>query len=245
MNDSKTGRFVKSQHWREPRLFRDRSFLIEHYVDRRLSTHIIAGRFNVTPGAVIYWLRRHNIPRRKGSEAAVNRKDSSTPEILSDYRRLMRFAFPDRYRLSGREHYHRNKKRCNALHREWRKRNPDYVSRRCKLDLNFRIRTRLRERLCKAVRHGRCGRASQFLGCSIPDFKIYLESRFDSGMSWENYGQGRHCWQIDHIVPCAIFDLTKPEHQRRCFHFSNMQPMWMIENVRKGCRVFSDQFNLL
>jgi hypothetical protein len=52
-------------------------------------------------------------------------------------------------------------------------------------------------------------------------------------------------WHIDHIMPCAIFDLTRPEHQKRCFHFSNLQPMFASKNLKKHAKVITNQFNLL
>jgi len=52
-------------------------------------------------------------------------------------------------------------------------------------------------------------------------------------MNWNNYGS----WNIDHIYQCSKFDLTKKENQIKCFHYSNMQPMWKIENIRKGNRI--------
>jgi hypothetical protein len=60
-------------------------------------------------------------------------------------------------------------------------------------------------------------------------------------MSWENYGK---VWEIDHIMPCAIFDLTKADHQKRCFHFSNTQPLLIHVNRSKRDNA-PDQFNLL
>lgn len=106
-----------------------------------------------------------------------------------------------------------------------------------KTDLNFRIGLNLRGRLNDALGRRRSYKlkgALKLLGCSVPDFRIYLESLFESGMTWENYG--RRGWHIDHVVPCALFDLSKLDHQRRCFHFSNMQPMWWLENLSKGSR---------
>jgi HNH endonuclease. len=53
-------------------------------------------------------------------------------------------------------------------------------------------------------------------------------------MSWDNYG--RDGWHIDHIRPCASFDLTDPEQQRQCFHYTNLQPLWAADNIRKGAK---------
>ena len=79
---------------------------------------------------------------------------------------------------------------------------------------------------------------------SIDNFKIYIESKFEIGMNWENWGHGADKWNLDHIVPCAIFDLSKLEHQKRCFHFSNYQPLWQIENFKKKAKT-TGQLNLI
>lgn len=113
-----------------------------------------------------------------------------------------------------------------------------------RLDITYRMEDSLRRRMNKALKGKATSKSAiRFLGCSIPDFRIYLESKFDTGMSWENYG--RTGWHIDHIMPCAIFDLSNPEHQKRCFHFSNMQPMWARENLIKGKNVVNQQFSLI
>lgn len=54
-------------------------------------------------------------------------------------------------------------------------------------------------------------------------------------MTWENHGM--RGWHIDHKRPCSSFDLSDPAQQCACFHFSNLQPLWATENLRKGDRV--------
>jgi len=77
----------------------------------------------------------------------------------------------------------------------------------------------------------------RLLGCTIEHFKAHLESLWLPGMSWENYGTWRigqpMTWHIDHIRPCASFDLTKAEDQQICFHYTNLQPLWAIDNRKK------------
>lgn len=85
---------------------------------------------------------------------------------------------------------------------------------------------------------GRCSRCYRrvfyqdikLIGCSIPYLLDYLECQFDDEMSWSNYGK----WEIDHIKPCAKFDLTKEEKQIQCFNYSNLQPLWKMDNMMKG-----------
>jgi len=80
----------------------------------------------------------------------------------------------------------------------------------------------------------------KLLGCSIADFMRHLETRFQEGMTWENYGE----WQIDHVKPCASFDLTDPKQQEICFHFSNLQPLWERDNKSKSDRDYYEWIEL-
>ena len=75
------------------------------------------------------------------------------------------------------------------------------------------------------------------LGCSVEELRIHLEAQFVEGMNWENYGL--YGWHIDHIRPCSSFDLTDAEQQRICFHYTNMQPLWAKDNLKK-----SDKFQV-
>lgn len=71
------------------------------------------------------------------------------------------------------------------------------------------------------------------IGCSPIELKTYIEKRFLNGMSWNNYGK----WHIDHIVPCSSFNLTNELELKKCFHYSNLQPLWAIDNLRKGNKI--------
>ena len=99
-------------------------------------------------------------------------------------------------------------------------------------DLNFRMLGNLRTRIYHAMKKDTKGKKTkELLGCSIQELKIYLESKFREGMSWGNYG--KYGWHIDHIIPCSMFDLTNFEQQKKCFHYSNLQPLWAVDNLKK------------
>ncbi len=143
----------------------------------------------------------------------------------------------------------------NKRQKEWRRGNRDKLriyakrkwNKKMATSLSFAIRERLRTRIRQAIRSQSGNKATKtmdLLGCSLSDFRIYTESKFDVGMNWDNWGWGKDKWNLDHIVPCAIFDLTKPEHQKRCFHFSNYQPLWQPDNFKKNAKT-TGQFNLL
>jgi hypothetical protein len=83
--------------------------------------------------------------------------------------------------------------------------------------------------------HGGRKNAATFdlVGCTVQELMAHLERQFAVGMSWENMGE----WHIDHVRPCASFDLTDLEQQKDCFHWSNLQPLWAEENIRKGAKL--------
>ena len=91
-------------------------------------------------------------------------------------------------------------------------------------------------RIRQALLHNRKSASTEeLIGCTIPELRAHLEKQFLPGMSWDNHAITG--WHIDHRIPCDSFDLTNPEEQRKCFHYSNMQPLWYDDNIRKGTLV--------
>ena len=74
----------------------------------------------------------------------------------------------------------------------------------------------------------------ELTGCSKDELFKYLESKFIEDMTWDNYGK----WHIDHIRPCASFNLENSEEQIECFHYTNLQPLWAKDNISKGSKYF-------
>jgi hypothetical protein len=110
------------------------------------------------------------------------------------------------------------------------------IKNRLKIDVNFKLREMIRCRIKTALARGSKSSTSEILtGCKIDFLRNYIESMFTDGMSWENHGISG--WHIDHIIPCASFDLTDIEQQKKCFHYTNLQPLWAAENLRKGDRM--------
>ena len=101
---------------------------------------------------------------------------------------------------------------------------------------SLRIRGLLSDRINSALRWLHKSKSTmELLGCSIEYLKEHLEKQFQDGMTWENRGQ--FGWHIDHIIPCAAFDLNNPEEQKKCFHYTNLQPLWATDNHRKGANL--------
>lgn len=101
-------------------------------------------------------------------------------------------------------------------------------------DIIFRVKHILRTRTRIALkRNVKSHKGFVLLGCTIEELKTYLENKFQTGMNWANLGD----WHIDHILPCSSFDLSRAEEQARCFHYSNLQPLWARDNLMKGSRL--------
>jgi hypothetical protein len=143
-----------------------------------------------------------------------------------------------------------NPERVKELNRRTFERDPGYSVRnrrkhwakvyaRRRADPNRRLAHDLRAAIANQVRHGKAKKASstaELLGCSIVEFRSYIEGLWLDGMTWENWGREKGCWHLDHRRPIASFDLTDTAQQRECFHFTNYQPLWAEDNVRKGAK---------
>ena len=106
-----------------------------------------------------------------------------------------------------------------------------YIRTRRHTDFAFRLRSNLSRRLRHALKNNsKKSSVLKYLGCSIDNFKKYIENKFEYGMSWKNYGE----WQLDHIVPLSKFDLTDEQQLMIALHYSNHQPLWNKENIVKG-----------
>lgn len=139
-----------------------------------------------------------------------------------DANREKRIEASKRYRLNNIEKY-------RGFRREQYSKSKDY-----------RISMLLRRRLFGEMKKASAKKSKttfDLLGCTISEFKKYIESIFLPGMSWENHSI--HGWHLDHIRPCCSFDLSDPEQQKKCFHFSNFQPLWAKDNLKKARKIIS------
>jgi hypothetical protein len=119
----------------------------------------------------------------------------------------------------------------------------DYIKERRKTDINFKLYTTVSSYICAYVK--KAGAVKQantikLLGCTVEEYKEYLESRFESWMSWDNFGKiskkGPQRWNIDHIIPTSHFDLRDPIQQMQAFHYKNTRPFEARRNISEGNR---------
>jgi len=137
----------------------------------------------------------------------------------------------DKVRETSRKWYSKNKEHMRVYRKSRAEINRKYWKERRAKDAVFRIKNNLRNRL-NAVLNAKNSSATKLVGCSWKEFRAHLESKFTEGMSWDNYG--KNGWHLDHVKPLDAFDLTKEGEIKKACHYTNLQPLWAIDNLKKG-----------
>jgi hypothetical protein len=154
----------------------------------------------------------------------------------SKYSKKYRERNPEKVKEIQKRCRERNRERNNALVKAWRIKNADKINKQYNEKMNepgavCKIAHVLRARVLAALKKNNNSKQTstiELLGCSIEEARVYIESQFTEGMSWSNYGL--HGWHIDHINPVSTFDLSDPEQQKQCFHYTNLRPLWAKDN---------------
>ncbi len=129
-----------------------------------------------------------------------------------------------------KQHYQNNRK--NVI-----KQTTQYKLNRMKVDPAFKLEIRLRARIYSAfTSQGQVKkeRTREYLECTPSYFKRWMKYQLYDGMTMDNYGW---YWHIDHVIPCASFDLTKEEDIKKCFHWSNCRPYVGSKNSSKRNKI--------
>jgi len=163
--------------------------------------------------------------------AVTNEKDTTCKECGKKY-----------YRIYYKTHKEEQSKKRKGYFKKY---NSSKIAKDRKRNYKKTVKARLVNNLRTRIHHALKGltkskKTLQLIGCTVEQLKYHLEKHFKEGMTWDNYGSGINGrgmkeWHVDHIKPCASFDLSKPEEQRKCFHYSNLQPLWATENIKKRC----------
>jgi len=190
----------------------------------------------------------------KHKEYRKNNKDK-----LSEYAKEYRENHKEEASEYQKEYRENNKEELDKYNKEWRENNKDKLSEytkeynkkwrennrekinkhhndRMKTDINYKLAHNLRSRLNRAIKNNqKSGSAVRDLGCSIPQLRIYLESKFQFGMNWDNWNYKG--WHIDHIIPLSSFDLENREELLKAVNYINLQPLWWHDNISKGDKI--------
>jgi hypothetical protein len=185
------------------------------------------------------WRKKHKEEineKRRG-----NRSEESKIYYDNHKEEIKAYGKSEKGKGRRRKYYNNNAEEAKLYAKEYRQNNPEKVriakrnwARKArKENIQYKMKLTLRNRINKALsRISKTSSTFELLGCDIVTFMKYIESKFSEGMNWSNHGI--HGWHIDHIKPCVSFDLTKPEEQEKCFHYTNLQPLWAEDNLSKG-----------
>jgi len=144
----------------------------------------------------------------------------------------------------SRKYYAKHPKQRHEYYQQWKIKYPEKYKKNYdtanakkmstpKGKLNNSIRCNIRQSL-KGSKNGR--HWEDLVGYTVDQLKRYLEKRFKTGMTWENYGT---YWHVDHKIPIAVFNFEKPEDLdfKRCWTLKNLQPMEAGKNISKGAKL--------
>jgi hypothetical protein len=137
----------------------------------------------------------------------------------------------------------KNKKEIKKYRKSHKKEINQWTVNKRKTDINFKLAGNLRSRMGIVLKKDiKSASTMKLLGCNIEFLKEHLKKQFKSDMSWDSWGggyngKGMQEWHIDHIKPLASFDLSKPSEQKKAFHYTNLQPLWAVENLKKRDKI--------
>lgn len=188
-----------------------------------------------------YRLNHREEKKVKDQQYQLDHKDQ-----IKLQRKIFRIQNQDKFKTVNSQYYSQNKEKIKIKARQYAVKHKDEIRHhkriyklkhkehlnamevlRRKNNLGVKILHNLRTRTHKVLRGINKSQSTlSLLGCTVLEFKTYIENQFVNDMTWENYGHGAGKWNLDHIIPCSIFDLTDPSEQKQCFHFSNHRPLW-------------------
>ena len=167
-------------------------------------------------------------------------------ERLIEGKRKYYLEHREQHRKQQHKYYLENCEKIKKGSKEWRLKNLKAIRDKSRIKLKYKyynnieykllvnLRSRVKMALKKETKNGK---TIELIGCTIHKLKEHLEQQFKPGMNWQNHGI--YGWHIDHIIPCTEFDLSKEEEQKKCFHYTNLQPLWAHENLIKGYRPYN------
>lgn len=183
-----------------------------------------------------YWVDRETFEERKAKKTEAWRRsyDKNKEKIRLNAKN------------SRKRNLERERARCRDSMRKFRENNRDEFNRassirntrrtkeRKKSDALFDMKIRFVSATSSAFRRRnwtKSSKTAKLLGCDWNQLKEHIESQFRDGMSWENRSQ----WHIDHIIPLA--SARNVDELSKLCHFTNLQPLWAIENIKKGHKI--------
>jgi hypothetical protein len=172
--------------------------------------------------------------------ASKDKLKSSCRECISIYSKYYSFKNKEKIKLYNKYYRESNIDIVNLKIKIYQEKNKDklykksteYHRNKYNTDPNFKMKRLLRDRIGKTISKNKITqKTKELLGCGMDYFKQFIEDKFLPEMSWENHGE---IWELDHIKPCASFNLLDIEQQKECFHYTNFQPLFKTTEIAES-----------
>lgn len=181
------------------------------------------------------------------------RKDSNNyrrncKECVKQLRKIYRTKNYDKVIDSKKEYYYNNQEKCCERSRDWYENNKEiknqkhtvYIRTRRQNDIEFKLYSNIQGRIYSALKGNKKDYTLDIISCSIEFYKNWLEFQFNENMNWNNHGE---YWHIDHVKPCASFDLLDDNQIKECFSWKNVRPIEKVLNLIKNDKIDIDLIN--
>jgi hypothetical protein len=212
------------------------------YVEKDMGARAIAKHLGLPRQTVKDWLRRlgvyqgATVQKRRYTALAAKRKANARGKQWHLNNTLLLQVWKSEWAGAAhgdeRRHWH-NHPEAKRWYGAFNARRQYGKAKRTKS--NYHISKLIRSRVHRVMRGMlKSAPTLSLLGCGLDQFRAHIQGTFKRGMNWNNHGS---VWHVDHIQPCAKFDLSKPEEQRRCFHYSNMRALEAGKNISKRAKI--------
>lgn len=201
---------------------------------------------------IVQHLHLQHRARRRASDAKWRKRHPDKVKVKqrrdnhseAGKRKQKKYSKTAKAKARQHRYFQRHTERRRKQWCDWNKRNREQVEayrrNRYHTDPQWNIMVKCRRRIWDAFDKCRDGRRSQdkaikLLGCSFTELRDHITKQFTDGMTWQKVLDGEI--HLDHKRPIDSFDLTKPEEVAAAFHYSNVQPLWKFDNLRKGAKL--------
>lgn len=194
--------------------------------------------------------RTNNVKKIKENDK-IYRSDPIIREKAKEKAKKWYVENKERAIQTRRAHYINNKEQYNINRQRWYEKNPDFKKEYSRFYMQFRkdndpefslkMNISLRIRQALKLNSNKDKKKIEILcGCSIDYFKKWIEYQFETGFTWKNHGS---VWHFDHVIPMSSFDLTNEIEMKKCFHWSNLQPLEKTLNLKKSSKIIESVIN--
>ena len=170
-------------------------------------------------------------------------------ERVNEYQKQYREQNKERVNEYQKQYREQNKERVNERQKQWQKQNNARIremerlnsKKRRDTDPLYKMTRTIRSLMYNSIKkqgYSKRSKTYKILGCDFETFKKHIERQFTKGMNWNNHGE----WHYDHIIP--ISSAQTEEEVIKLNHYTNFQPLWAEDNLRKSNKIKPTQIKL-